>query len=73
MKIFVATPCKVENCIYNRSCTCTLVNRPSINESGTCEQLSMLILDSDFRELEKSRQLRVLEANSIFPLPDRFC
>ena len=72
MKIYVATPCKVENCIFNRLSTCTIVDRPSIDETGTCEQLTMLNLDEDFRELEKSRQLHSLEASGVFPLPERF-
>jgi len=73
MKIYEATPCKVENCLFNRSCTCTIIIRPSVDEFGVCEHLTMLKLDADFREQEKSRQLRVLEADGLFPLPERFC
>jgi len=73
MKIYVATPCKVEFCLFNKQSTCTLIERPSIGESGMCEQCIMLVLDDNSRELAKAQQLRMLEDSGLFPLPDRFC
>jgi len=73
MKIYEATICKAEYCLFNRSSTCTIINRPQLDESGVCEHLTMLKIDENFREQEKVLQLQALEESGMFPLPVRFC
>lgn len=53
--------CEVEYCIYNRNFMCIL-EATEINSLGMCEECILILLDKDFLEAEKERQLRDIES-----------
>lgn len=48
--------CEAEYCLYNQDYQCTLQSI-EINSLGMCAECMLVLLDKDFLEREKARQL----------------